>query len=122
MTRTEAVPLTEEDKAALKARMLAWLAELESLDAMTDESRKPVELDQQSVGRLSRVDALQQQAMALASQGRRRHDSRMIAQALARLATDEYGWCGTCGEPIALARLRLDPTLAQCVDCAGERL
>ncbi|WP_433948574.1 hypothetical protein [Brevundimonas diminuta] len=67
MTGTVALPLTEEEKAELKARMLVWLAELESLDALTDESRKPVELDQQSVGRLSRMDALQQQAMALAS-------------------------------------------------------
>lgn len=121
MTPSSSPALTEAQRTELKAVLKTRLAELYELDALAGESRKPVELDQQSVGRLSRVDALQQQAMAFASQGRRQHDIRLITQALTRMATDDYGWCGTCGEPIALARLRLDPTLAQCVDCAGGR-
>ncbi|MFN6980331.1 MAG: TraR/DksA family transcriptional regulator [Brevundimonas sp.] len=121
MIHPPAAALTDADKAELRAVLTARLAELQELDDLSGESRKPVELDQQSVGRLSRVDAMQQQAMAFASQGRRQHDIRLITQALIRLETDDYGWCGACGEAIALARLRLDPTLAQCVDCAGAR-
>lgn len=112
--------LSPEDQAALKQTLLERLAELQQIDALSEDSRRPVELDQNSVGRLSRMDAIQQQAMAFASQGRRQHDARRISQALSRMATGDYGDCGTCGEPIALRRLQLDPTLAMCIECASE--
>ena len=112
--------LSFEDLSELRQILLLRLAELEQMDALSEDSRRPVELDQNSVGRLSRMDAIQQQAMAFASQGRRHHDLRRINQALARLDEGEYGFCGTCGDPIALARLRLDPTVGLCIDCASE--
>lgn len=102
----------------LKQGLMLRLSELEAADALSDEDRKPVELDQPSVGRLSRVDAMQRQAMAFASQARRQHEARMIAAALGRIAEDEFGWCGGCGDPIPLARLRLDATIATCIECA----
>jgi DnaK suppressor protein len=102
----------------LKQGLLRRLSELEAMDALSDEDRKPVELDQQSVGRLSRVDAMQRQAMAFASQARRQHEARMITAALGRIDSDDFGWCGGCGEPIPLARLRLDATISTCIDCA----
>ncbi|MBT8408311.1 MAG: TraR/DksA C4-type zinc finger protein, partial [Alphaproteobacteria bacterium] len=77
-----------------------------------------VTLDQQSVGRLSRMDAMQQQAMAQAT-GRRRQASRVrIAAALARMDEAEYGYCSECGDEIAPARLQLDPAIPTCLSCA----
>lgn len=110
--------MTPDEAAALKRILMERLSELQQIDALSEESRRPVELDQNSVGRLSRVDALQQQAMALASQERRRQDAHRITQALSRMASGDYGFCGACGDPIALRRLQLDPTLALCIDCA----
>ena len=112
--------LSADQRADLRQVLLVRLAELQQIDALSADSRRPVELDQQSVGRLSRMDAIQQQAMAFASQGRRQHDIRLITQALTRMATDDYGYCGTCGEPIAFRRLQLDPTLALCIECAND--
>lgn len=112
--------LSPEDEAALKTILMERLVELQQIDALSEGSRRPVELDQNSVGRLSRMDAIQQQAMAVAAQGRRHHDARRITQAFRRIETGEYGYCGTCGEPIALRRLQLDPTLAMCIECASE--
>lgn len=103
----------------MKQDLLRRLAELEAMDALSDEDRKPVELDQQSVGRLSRVDAMQRQAMAFASQARRQHEGRMIAAALERIETGDFGFCGGCGEPIPLPRLKLDSTIATCIECAA---
>ena len=80
--------------------------------------RRPVELDQQSVGRLSRMDALQVQAMAQAQEGRRQDQLRRIDAALRRLADGEYGACVECGEDIPAKRLEIDPTVVRCVDCA----
>lgn len=114
------VALSDTAKADLRKILLDRLSDIQQIDSLSEDSRRPVELDQNSVGRLSRVDAMQQQAMAFASQGRRQHDARRITQALARMDTEDYGFCGTCGEPIPLARLKLDPTVALCVECASE--
>lgn len=95
-------------------------------DELTDaanaskDSRRPVELDQTSVGRLSRMDAMQVQAMAVAEDTRRQHTLQRVAAAFERLENDEYGYCVTCGEPIAHKRLELDPATPTCIKCAGS--
>lgn len=82
------------------------------------ESRATVMLDQQSVGRLSRMDALQGQAMAKAEEDRRQLAIRRIDAALTRLDREEFGECLECGEWIALKRLEWDPTVLKCIQCA----
>lgn len=54
-----------------RAHLLARLGELDAKDAANSDSRDTVELQQDSVGRLSRMDAIQQQAMAQATARRR---------------------------------------------------
>jgi DnaK suppressor protein len=114
--------MTEPDADALNARYRARLTEeLAALRAASDTTsadRKPVQLDQSSVGRLSRMDAMQQQAMAAAQDARRQRRIREITAALQRLETDDFGYCEACGEFIGLPRLDLDPTLRHCVGCA----
>lgn len=112
-----AAPPGVDAEAARKA-LLARRAELVALSEAAADSRKAVELDQQSVGRLSRQDALQQQAMAKAQEARRAHEIRRIDAALNRIAEDEYGWCVACGEAIARRRLEIDPCAELCVACA----
>ncbi len=107
------------DQAAIRARLAARLQNLDELDRATEGDTTPIELDQTAIGRLSRMDAMQVQAMAAASQRMRADERRRIAAALKRLDADEYGWCVQCGEEIAPARLEADPTLATCVKCAG---
>jgi len=94
-------------------------AELSSLSEAASDARKPVELDQQSIGRLSRQDALQQQAMAKAVEARRGVELRKIDATLMRMDEGEFGWCGECGEAIAEKRLDIDPTATHCASCAG---
>ncbi|MDD7908930.1 MULTISPECIES: TraR/DksA family transcriptional regulator [Pseudovibrio] len=92
--------------------------ELQELDRMSKEARAPVQLDQQSVGRLSRMDALQQQAMAQANERQRAIDLQRIDSALQRIKEDEYGYCLECGEDIPQERLRIDPAALYCISCA----
>ena len=103
-------------KLLLKARR----AELIELSERAAASRKPVALDQQSVGRLSRQDALQQQAMANAQEARRRGELQRIEKALARIDDESYGWCDECGDSIPKKRLEIDPTAQACATCAGR--
>ena len=95
--------------------------ELEALRQTGADAARVVELDQTSVGRLSRMDALQGQAMSQ-EQGRRRVvEQQNIAAALQRLAAGDFGYCLSCDEPIALPRLELDPAATLWIDCATRR-
>lgn len=76
-----------------------------------------VELDQTSIGRLSRMDAMQQQAMSQSLRRRAQHRFRRINAAMERLANDRYGRCCDCAEWLPLARLRVDPAAPFCADC-----
>ena len=105
----------------LKKRIEAELAETERLMVENADNSAPVELDQQSVGRVSRIDAIQMQAMAQAVKQRREARIGRLRAALARMDDGEYGYCLECGEEIAAGRLDADPTFTHCVQCAGKR-
>ena len=102
-----------------RQRLAAKRAEIEAQSQQAAESRKTVELDQQSVGRLSRMDAMQVQEMAKAQEARRRRDLVRIEMAERRLADGDYGWCADCGEAIPDKRLEIDPMAEKCVRCAS---
>ena len=108
------------DKAFL-AQISAILAKRENqlLEQLADVSERAstVVLDQQSVGRVSRVDALQQQAMAVANQAQATNELNAITLAQRELADDEFGYCKQCDEYIAEARLLANPSAQYCVAC-----
>ncbi|MCP4395308.1 MAG: TraR/DksA family transcriptional regulator [Alphaproteobacteria bacterium] len=95
--------------------------ELQKLVAIAEESTKPVELDQTRVGRLSRMDAMQGQAMALASERRRKDELVQIEKALKRIESGDYGYCISCDEPIAPKRLEFNPAVLTCINCASGK-
>jgi DnaK suppressor protein len=104
----------------LRALLLERRKELLALEEMGSDATKPVELDQTRVGRLSRVDALQRQAMSVEIERRRQEELKRIDAALERIEEDDYGYCANCGEEIPFARLEIDPAATQCVKCAAE--
>jgi len=103
--------------ALLEARR----AELFEDDALSQDAAGTVELDQTRQGRLSRMDAMQQQEMAAETHRRRTMDLKRIAAALERMESGDYGGCVTCGKEIAPGRLEIDPAATQCVRCAEQR-
>lgn len=117
--------MNDEQQQALvdryRPRIERELAELEILQQQTEADRAPVALDQQSVGRLSRMDAMQGQAMAGASERRRAGQVARLRRALARMEDGEYGFCAECGDAIALGRLEADPSHHLCVRCAAQQ-
>jgi DnaK suppressor protein len=80
----------------------------------------PVELDQARVGRLSRMDAMQQQAMSQAAASLAEMERQRIQSALGRLQSGEYGYCVLCDEEIAEGRLQFDPSVPTCISCARK--
>jgi len=110
--------MSNPDLASYKKRLLKMRDEVQHLSSATEEDRKPVELDQSMVGRLSRMDALQGQAMQLETERRRGVEMQRINAALLRIENDEFGYCVTCGEEIEKKRLEHDPTAPTCMVCA----
>jgi DnaK suppressor protein len=103
-----------------RRRLLAERQALLDLRQTGTEAGGIVELDQTRVGRLSRMDAMQAQAIARERSRRREQELRRIEAALGRLDDGDYGHCAVCGEPIDERRLALDPAAALCIECAGR--
>jgi len=110
--------MSNPDMTSFKQRLVKMRDEVQHLSTTTKEDRKPVELDQSMVGRLSRMDALQGQAMQLETERRRGIEVQRIDAALSRIANEEFGYCVTCGEGIEEKRLEHDPTAPTCIVCA----
>ena len=102
----------------LREKLLRLREQLERTSQTSDDLSAVVELDQARVGRLSRMDAMQAQAMSQAVSRRRQATLAGITAALARMDNDEYGLCKSCEEPINPKRLEYDPTAVMCVSCA----
>ncbi|MDH5408967.1 MAG: TraR/DksA family transcriptional regulator [Gammaproteobacteria bacterium] len=101
-----------------KLQLLDLQSELKEISATGKEASGTVELDQSRLGRLSRMDALQGQAMSQAINQRRDLELKKISAALQRIESDDYGYCVKCDEAIAIKRLELDPAAPLCIDCA----
>ena len=110
-----------EQTAEFRQRLLALRAEIQAALEGGRDSAGTVELDQSRQGRLSRMDALQGQAMAQASQARARQQLRRIDAALGRCDRGEFGECLDCGQDIPRRRLEVDPAATLCVGCAEQR-
>jgi len=107
------------DVVVLLERLKGLQSELESVAASGAEAAQPVELDQSRVGRLSRMDAIRSQAMSVESERRRALQLSRIRAAIKRIEDGEFGYCSSCGEPIAADRLDIDPAAHLCIGCAS---
>lgn len=85
------------------------------------DSAATVELDQSSVGRVSRIDAIQQQAMAIGFQNRLQLRKRKLEAALNRIAAERFGLCCECQDELEMERLEADPATVFCAACASHR-
>lgn len=90
--------------------------ELEAALDASAEGAKPVDLDE-PIGRLSRMEAMQQQSMTKANRQRATIRLRQVRAALKNLDEGDYGLCNKCGEPIVLKRLEVYPESPLCLDC-----
>lgn len=112
--------MTSERLEHFRKQLEAQRQELLASKDAARESTRPVALDQSCVGRLSRMDAMQGQAMAIEAQRRRDIQLKRIGSALAHIDSGDYGLCIACEEEIALRRLETDPAATFCIDCARK--
>lgn len=112
--------MSDPTNEIIHQRLTLLREELLAEKEAASESAAPVELDQTRVGRLSRMDSMQQQAMAVEQNRRRDVQLQRIEGAFQRLERGAYGTCVTCGETISADRLEFDPTIFFCQRCATK--
>ena len=116
----EAEELTDAQIEELCADLTAVREELETTLANAAEGASTVSLDQ-PIGRLSRMDAMQQQAMAQANRRSAQLRLEQVGAALAAIGRQDYGYCRRCEEPIGYRRLKSRPESPFCVECQRGR-
>ncbi|WP_177421066.1 TraR/DksA family transcriptional regulator [endosymbiont of Lamellibrachia barhami] len=112
--------MTEEEMEQIRQQLLCLKSKLQELEETFKETNKPLELDQARVGRLSRMDAMQAQEMALEASRRRQSQLLKVEGALRRIESGEYGYCFVCGKEIGIRRLSVDPANTRCMECAEK--
>ena len=111
--------LTAAQQTQLHNKLLTLQEELELFLIESAASSQIVDLEQ-PIGRLSRMDALQQQAMAKANRAGHRQRLTLIEAALLAIRMGRYGECRRCEEPIGYARLNVRPESPFCLDCQKQ--
>ena len=99
-------------------QLRARKVELLDLSSTSEDAAKTVELDQAAVGRLSRMDAIRAQSMAIETKNRREQELLRIDAALRRITSDDFGFCLSCGDDMNIRRLEVDPSYTHCISCA----
>ncbi|HCO01392.1 MULTISPECIES: TraR/DksA family transcriptional regulator [unclassified Methylophaga] len=101
-------------------RQRLFLLKQEVEQSLTEDSHQVAELDQSRIGRLSRMDELQDQQLAIEVQFSLKRKLQAIEGALNRINNDDFGVCYLCDEAITDARLTFDPTVTRCLQCADK--
>lgn len=113
-------PLSQHQLDELHRDLSALVTELEHMIGASADGAKPVDLDQ-PIGRVSRIDAIQQQKMLESNRRSAKLRLRLARAALAAIDTGDYGECRECEEPISFRRLKARPESRLCVDCQGAQ-
>ena len=109
--------LTAAQRTQLAGELQSLQEQLADQLVITSEDSAPVVLDQQMVGRLSRMDAIAQQHMAQANLSQLKAHLAQVKRALVALSSGDYGYCRHCDEPIGFARLQARPDSPLCIAC-----
>jgi DnaK suppressor protein len=107
--------ITPEQSENLRQELLRTLARLER--SMASAGAGAADLDQTCIGRLSRIEALQNQGLTNGLKERERIQLEQVVDALCRMDEGRYGVCTACGCPIPVERLLVFPETRTCQPC-----
>ncbi len=108
--------LTAQKLDELRQRLQVAKASAEALLGRTTAGT-PIEASGPTIGRLSRIDAIQMQAMSQMSRHQLDIRLRQIEAALTVMDQGRYGLCRQCQDAIDLQRLEAIPEAPFCLGC-----
>lgn len=113
--------LSDKQIKNLKTLLQQKFSELKAQIELAKPGADTVVLDQSKVGRLSRMDALQQQHMADSTLQQAKRRLTLLQKALLKVDTDAYGLCALCEEEIVFSRLEVSPEAQLCIRCQSQQ-
>ena len=111
--------MTKEEQQTFRPRIETRIQEIRDSLAATAQDREAISPDA-SIGRLSRLDSMQMQQLALGVQTRMKEEISRLQEALGRIDRGIFGTCELCRKDISAERLDYQPDAAVCVDCLNR--
>ena len=109
--------LTIDQVIELRTELQRQLIRLEQSMRVTEKALQTVELDQTAVGRLSRIDSLQNQSLSKGLREREVVRLSQLREAISRIEKETFGLCIACGGEIPYERLFVFPEAPACGEC-----
>ena len=106
--------------STLRNLLLKMVKDLDEQLSISKSAAGIVTLDQTSVGRVSRIDAMQQQSMAVSTREKSRRRLKNVKQAINSMNSGDYGYCKKCDELISTPRLMAQPEAKFCLSCQDQ--
>ncbi len=112
--------LNSDQLKFLHEALLSLEIDLENQLLINKDSADIITLDQTLLGRISRVDAIQQQEMAISTRQKMQLKLHKVKVALTALGRRNYGYCRKCEELIGFPRLKAQPETNLCIACQNR--
>ena len=109
--------MTDIERQALKAKILENIKKFEKEIVRLEDATKPI-APENSLGRISRMDAINNKGVAEASLHSARKRLVKLKIALEKINEPDFGNCSNCQRPIQAGRLMFMPESTTCVHCA----
>lgn len=113
--------LNETQKNELRQLIVEAKEQLVQQLSDNEAASQPVQLDQTVFGRVSRMDAIQQQHMAASTREQAQRRLLRLNKSIQLLDNGDYGYCQHCDEPINYQRLLAQPEAVLCLQCQEKR-
>ncbi len=111
--------MNSEEKEQLKAKIIAQITKTEKEIVSLEDMTKPIS-PENSIGRVSRMDAINNKSVAEASLRTSKRKLSNLKVALTKIDDENFGSCSRCENPIPPARLMYMPESTRCVRCADR--
>lgn len=113
--------LPEKEKILIHNAIVKQIHEIDVSLSQVGET-ETVDLDQSRMGRLSRVDAIFRQEMALQQREDMKNRKGDLQKALFQLKRnpESFGFCIDCEDLISIPRLVANPSAKRCIECQTE--
>lgn len=111
--------MTDEERLTIKTKIIAEIAHLQEQIKTLEAITQPIAPDC-SLGRLTRVEAMNEKAVNDKILDESRTKLKRLQSALSRVEREDFGVCVDCQEDIAMGRLMIRPESVRCVACATQ--
>lgn len=109
--------MSPEERKQLKKEIKQMIKKITEEVKSLEESSAPVK-PENSIGRISRMDAINNKSVVEASLRNRKRKLSKMQVALSKIGDETFGICSQCKKSINPKRIALMPESDRCVRCA----